>query len=98
MRDASAKRTLGAMQDTKRHTCRECIYWKRTSDKYGDCTHPKVATGYFLNHTPWCKEGYKAKHTAFRYKGQQACKTRFINKKTLGDMGENENSIYMQPL
>ena len=82
------------MQDTKRHTCRECIYWKRKSDKYGDCTHPKAASGYFLNHTRWCKEGYRARHTTHRYKGQQACKTRFINK-NVGRIWERMKTVYI---
>ena len=58
--------------------CRECIFWKRTSKMWGECSEALQGT-WFMNHT---KHGnYMAKHTNSRYHGQKACKTRFISRK-----------------
>lgn len=59
--------------------CKDCKYWKQLPDsiKWGECTHPKVATGNF-NRKYEGLAPVPLKHSNLRYRTNKACQTRFV--------------------
>ena len=70
-----------------RKTCKDCAHWKHTHDMWGKC---EIALNgqWFTNYTKLKPKGYSCRHTNSRYKGQRACKTRFIKQEVKENYGK----------
>jgi hypothetical protein len=62
-----------------RKTCKDCEHWKATHSSWGKCD---IALNgqWFTNHTKLKPQGYRARHTNSREKGNKACVVRFKEK------------------
>ena len=72
-----------------RKPCKDCEHWTATHSSWGKCD---IALNgeWFTNHTKLKPQGYRARHTNSREKGNKACVVRFKEKQ---EVKENYGKI-----